>query len=640
MAAEAKSNTSRSPMLLTRRASSGVDHQIRNLATVSSSLLPAFGTVIDEGYPRLRRFIIAPYDRRYRWWQMFLIILVVYSAWVSPFEVAFKKLGTGSLLVPDLVVDAFFAVDIVVSFFVAYLDKSTYLLIDDPKKIAFRYVARSGFTMDVASTLPFQIIYRVVTGKRNGSSLFAFINLLRLWRLRRVGDLFARLEKDIRFSYFWTRYIKLIFVTLFAVHSAGCMYYWMAVHYRIKKMTWIGSIMEDFESRGIWLGYVYSLYWSIVTLSTVGYGDLHAMNTGERVFNIFFMLFNIGLTSYLIGNMTNLIVHGAIRTFIMRDTIHELSRYASKNRLPDSMKEQMMSHLQLKFKTVELQQEEVLADLPKAIRSSIAQHLFQRTVETSYLFRGISEDLIAQLVPELKAEYFPPKVDIILQNEIPTDFYIVVSGALDMLTHNNGTEQFLQRLGPAEMAGEIGVIFNIPQPFTVRSRRLSQVVRIGHHLFQQIVQPLIADGNIIISNFKQHLKGLNKETLQEIPYIEELMNDTDQEYFESSNETQHHDTSTFKGGGDANTNESQTTSMSSDSSTISKRVIIHEHHPDDGDSKGHMTGKVVLLPDSIGGLLKLADKKFGKTASKVLTSDGSEVEEINSIRENDHLFLC
>ena len=33
-------------------------------------------------------------------------------------------------------------------------------------------------------------------------------------------------------------------------------------------------------------------------------------------------------------------------------------------------------------------------------------------------------------VSEMKAEYFPPKEDLILQNEAPTDFYIVVSGAL------------------------------------------------------------------------------------------------------------------------------------------------------------------------------------------------------------------
>lgn len=30
----------------------------------------------------------------------------------------------------------------------------------------------------------------------------------------------------------------------------------------------------------------------------------------------------------------------------------------------------------------------------------------------------------------MKAEYFPPRKDVILQNEAPTDFYVLVSGAV------------------------------------------------------------------------------------------------------------------------------------------------------------------------------------------------------------------
>uniref|UniRef100_A0A9I9CHG2 Cyclic nucleotide-binding domain-containing protein n=1 Tax=Cucumis melo TaxID=3656 RepID=A0A9I9CHG2_CUCME len=431
----------RSPMpLLFRRHSSG---EIKNLTSVSSSLLPAFGTVVNDGYTHLNKFVIVPYDRRYRWWQTFLVVLVVYSAWVSPFELAFKKVATGSLLPVDLVVDAFFAIDIVLTFFVAYLDKGTYLLVDDHKKIALRYLTSLGFPMDVASTLPFQVIYRIFTGRMHRSEAFGFLNLLRFWRLRRVSQLFTRLEKDIRFSYFYTRLAKLICVTLLAVHTAGCFYYWLAVHHKDSENTWIGIEVEDFQSRSIWLGYTYSIYWSIVTLTTVGYGDLHAVNLGEKIFSICYMLCNIGLTSYLIGNMTNLIVHAAIRTFIMRDSINEILRYGSKNRLPEGLKDQMLAHMQLKFKTAELKQEQVLEDLPKAIRSSIAQHLFRDTVENAYLFKGLSEDLIVQLVSEMKAEYFPPKVDIIIQNEIPTDFYILVSGAVDVISYKTGTEQVI-----------------------------------------------------------------------------------------------------------------------------------------------------------------------------------------------------
>lgn len=103
-------------------------------------------------------------------------------------------------------------------------------------------------------------------------------------------------------------------VTLFAVHCAACFYYLLAAKYHDPKSTWIGQVMDNFSERSLWVCYVTSMYWSITTLTTTGYGDLHAVNTEEKLFDIFYMLFNLGLTAYIIGNMTNLVVHGTSRT--------------------------------------------------------------------------------------------------------------------------------------------------------------------------------------------------------------------------------------------------------------------------------------------------------------------------------------
>lgn len=103
-------------------------------------------------------------------------------------------------------------------------------------------------------------------------------------------------------------------MTLFVVHLAGCIFFLLAARYPDATHTWIGSSMADFHQESLWICYVTSMYWSITTLATVGYGDLHPVSSWEMTFDILYMLFNIGLSAYLIGNMTNLVVHGTSRT--------------------------------------------------------------------------------------------------------------------------------------------------------------------------------------------------------------------------------------------------------------------------------------------------------------------------------------
>lgn len=160
--------------------------------SVTSGILPSLGARSSNRRLQLRRFIVSPYDPRYRLWEHSLVVLVVYSAWVSPFEFGFLQNPDGVLAVADNAVDAFFAVDIALTFFVAYADKKTHLLQDDPRKIAWRY-ATSWLALDVASTVPTELSRRILPPEIRS---YGFFGMLRLWRLRRVGALFAQYVSD------------------------------------------------------------------------------------------------------------------------------------------------------------------------------------------------------------------------------------------------------------------------------------------------------------------------------------------------------------------------------------------------------------------------------------------------------------
>ncbi|RZR88889.1 hypothetical protein BHM03_00016538 [Ensete ventricosum] len=650
-------------------------------------LLPSLGATMNHTI-KLRKHIVSPYDPRYRLWELFLIFLVLYSAWICPFEFAFLRYLPSKIFLVDNIVDSFFAIDTVLTFFVAFIDHKSYLLVDDPKRIAVRYLS-TWFIFDACSTYPIQTIS--FSYNRHGNSLsFKLLSMLRLWRLRRVSSLFARLEKDIRFNYFWTRCTKLFSVTIFAVHCSGCFNYMIADRYPDPKRTWIGAVIPNFREDDLWQRYVTAIYWSITTLTTTGYGDLHAENTREMLFDIFYMFFNLGLMAYLIGNMTNLVVQGTSRTKKFRDTIQNASEFASRNKLPKYIEEQMLSHICLRFKTEELKQQEILDDLPKAIRSSIAEHLFLPIVQNIYLFQGVSSNILFQMVTEMKAEYFPPKEDVILQNEAPKDLYVIVSGAVEMRTYADGIEKVHGSVTAGEIVGEIAVLCHMPQPFTVRTTEITQILRLKRTILFNIIQESKQDATIVMSNLLQKLhlherlypgiKQNDSELLQQwqekIAMNRNKNHEQDENNYQVSNTLEEMDEGNPLSKAESNKdirmdiqppigccntkvdhadkhtvlhtavwegrNETAKV-LVKQGSTVDKvdgnRVTIHMHSQKANPAR-QLTTKMINLPGTVEELLRIGGEKFvGHHPAKVINQENAEIDDLSMVQDGDHLYL-
>ncbi|CAK9318111.1 unnamed protein product [Citrullus colocynthis] len=588
-----------------------------SLRELSKVILPPLGvsSFTDDNKVHSNRWIISPMSSRYRWWQSFMVVLVAYSVWVYPLEVAFMDaIPKRQLLIADSIVDLFFAIDIFFTFFVAYIDHHTQLLVRDSKKIAIRYLS-TWFLMDLASTIPFETLAYLSTGKYDLCLPFALLGLLRFWRLRRVKQFFTRLEKDIRFSYFWVRCARLLSVTLFYVHCAGCLYYLLADRYPHEGKTWIATLFPNFKEISLGVRYTSAMYWSITTMTTVGYGDLHAVNTAEMIFIIFYMLFNLGLTAYLIGNMTNLVVEGTRRTMEFRNSIEMASNFVNRNRLPSRVKEHILAYMCLRFKAESLNQQQLIEQLPKSICKSICQQLFLPTVEKVYLFKGVSKETLVVLVAKMKAEYIPPKEDVIIQNDTPDEVYIIVSGEIEIIDCEMDVERIVGTLQCGSMFGEVAALCCKNQNFTYRTRTLSQLLKLKTSVLQEAMHIKQADSMIIVKNFLQERELSHKITIEGSPEKEvpTLIEEKDQSFnWKHSIELDFARVNIFKG----------------------HPVARKQASCDD-------PGKLIRLPHSMEELKKIAGEKFGFDArNAVLTNEeGSEIDSIDVIRDNDKLFF-
>ncbi|KAL2252127.1 UNVERIFIED_CONTAM: Potassium channel KAT2 [Sesamum indicum] len=618
----------------------------------SSDLLPSLGARINQA-TKLRRHIVSPFDPHYRAWEMFLILLVIYSAWISPFEFAFLNYKQDVLFIFDNIVNSFFAVDIVLTFFVAYLDSQSYLLIDNPKRIAIRYVS-TWFTFDVCSTLPFQSLSLLFTDHTGGLG-FKLLSMLRLWRLRRVSSLFTRLEKDIRFNYFWTRCTKLIAVTLFAVHCAGCFNYMIADRYPDPKRTWIGAAYSNFKQMGLWDRYVAALYWSIVTLTTTGYGDLHAENPREMLFYIFYMLFNLGLTSYLIGNMTNLVVQWTCRT---RNFVTEMEAeyYAPRQEVILQNEAPTNTYILVsgaviigKASTGEIFGEiGVLCGKPQPfgvrttevsqilrlnkttflniIRANpedehiVMNNLFQKLkVWRSYDIEGQQDpSLIVKnwlgREPQRECDSHTEDHDNLYGDSLDQKPTKDVSGSRFTVTNQSGTEV------DANSSAEDG------------ESDLQTAVRKGH---LEMVRIFLEGRNVNKPNERCQLTE-ELEDHQANKGIYDLMLNYENE--KKLVGTSNSGTNCYKKDAKPSSSSSKYPTGVEAIKPV-KRVTIHMNFQKPNDTRKQLA-KLIILPDSLEELLKIAGQKFGDdNPTKVLNAENAEIDDLSVIRDGDHLFL-
>ncbi|KAK2652563.1 hypothetical protein Ddye_012419 [Dipteronia dyeriana] len=473
-------------------------------------------SVIDVIKGLTTSFINPEESRWYRAWTKFILIWALYSSCFTPLEFGFFRGLPENLFILDIVGQVAFLLDILFNFFLAYRDNRTYRLVYKRSPIALRYL-KSSFIIDLLSCMPWDIIYKA-GGKKEEVRYLLWI---RLYRVRKVFDFFQKMEKDIRINYLFTRIVKLIAVEVYCTHTAACIFYYLATTLPPEKegYTWIGSLKmgdysySNFREIDIWKRYTTSMYFAIVTMATVGYGDIHAVNLREMIFIMIYVSFDMILGAYLIGNMTALIVKGS-KTEKFRDKMRDVIKYMNRNGLGRDIRNQIKGHLRLQYES-SYTEASVLQDIPISIRAKISQTLYMPYIEMVPLFKGCSSEFINQIVIRLHEEFFLPGEVILEQGNVVDQLYFVCHGSLEEVgIGEDESEDTVSKLEPNSSFGEISILCNIPQPYTVRVCDLCRLLRIDKQSFTNILEIYFHDGRRILTNLLEGKESIRVKQLE------------------------------------------------------------------------------------------------------------------------------
>lgn len=207
----------------------------------------------------------------------------------------------------DWAITILFGLDILINFNTAYIDEATEKLEYNRTLIAINY-CKFWFWVDVCATIPFDTIIGAFTSSAHFSTI-RVIRVLRLIRLMKIYRIFAedeRLENSFSNPALFSLVI-LILQIFYVAHIFACFFHYITLDAAVGSFptTWVQKF--NFQDKPVNERYVASLYYIIVTMTTVGYGDIYGTNQLERFFAIITMLTGGVVFGALVGRVTSLI---------------------------------------------------------------------------------------------------------------------------------------------------------------------------------------------------------------------------------------------------------------------------------------------------------------------------------------------
>jgi len=224
--------------------------------------------------------------------------------------------------------DGLFLVDILINFCSA-IENEGYQIIDGRKAIAILYM-KSWFIIDFVAIVPFDLLLQ---GSSSANSLirvtrigklYKLVKITRLVRLIKVikqqGKIFDRLNDIFKIGEGFERLLFSLLLFLMLCHFMACVWVFTAdmsvdelQHEEhdemIEDSTTTNWIIDGSFDTNVSTLYITAFYFTVTTITTVGYGDISGVNSTERVICIFLMILGVLFFSFSSGTLTSIITN-------------------------------------------------------------------------------------------------------------------------------------------------------------------------------------------------------------------------------------------------------------------------------------------------------------------------------------------
>lgn len=391
-----------------------------------------------------------------------LLGLLFYNAIAIPFHIAFGVFGALEVAPLFLIaIDLLLPLEVLLRFRGVLHFRGA--IVDSPARIV-GLVWRQGLRAEIVCFFPYDLVHVLMPGLVPVAAL-PFLHLPRLLLVPRMIAHFRPIEETLHVDPSVLRLAKLVILMLLVNHWVGCTWYQLG---RIEAGRSAGWLFEDgLVDAPRRTGYIRSVYWSLTTITTVGYGDIAPRTDSERVFAMFMMLVGVASYGYLIGNMSSLLSNLDMRSQERRERIAAVGDELRTLRLPADLRYRIRDYFDYVWARSGAGHKTLLEELPGYLRDEVLAFVNRDAIERVPLFAGCEAGVLHDLVTRLQPVVCLPGNLVIRAGHIGREMYFLTRGVMEVLDEDG---RKVRNLLPGDFFGEIALLYPERRTASIRAR--------------------------------------------------------------------------------------------------------------------------------------------------------------------------
>ena len=477
--------------------------------------------------------VIHPFSTFRLRWDLLTLIMLAYNAFSIPFRIAFgdhKNPLSNPLFWFDMLFDLGFILDVVLNFFTSYFNEEGHL-VTEKRAIAKKYI-KCWFWIDAVSSIPFELIVILSGGVSSDelrptqlargtkivrvTKVLRILKLLKLFRVMRIFRLVERLERVFIVTFALTAILKFLCFVFYVTHWLACLFWSIGEDALFAgNENWIQT--SGLEDQSIEAKYISSFYWSLMTITTIGYGDIAPVHPSERFVAIISMFIGAAIFTYGVTNIMN-IFRGLDQDRIsFYEKMDKVNRYMKLKQLPVSMQAQVRNYFHYTHSThVEKEsikmEEVILTDLPASLRTEVMMFVNRRLVEKVPFFRDCDARFFQCVIEKLKPYSFPPNETILSPQDYGKRAFILSRGMIEVIDPNGNSA--LKTTSDGEFYGLVSLLQEDLTPSSKRKSIYTQTYCdmrfIAREEFEEIIDQFPETREMLAgrSNMRQSIQAL------------------------------------------------------------------------------------------------------------------------------------